>query len=140
MGKQCRRGKVIMSPGHKWDNSGYYNHTGERHSPHSSCASTTMEAHLFPAGAMAVCRLSQCTLLEATVASSPQAANLLCPQDAARLTALTTDTLVTPAQAVLYTSLLLNQEAGLAFLTIPILPLFFWWPTTHTPTLPDLQR
>ncbi|CAK0784367.1 hypothetical protein CVIRNUC_007571 [Coccomyxa viridis] len=28
MGKQCRRGKVIMSPGHKWDNSGYYNHTG----------------------------------------------------------------------------------------------------------------
>ena len=28
MGKQCRRGKVILSPGHKWDNGAYYNHTG----------------------------------------------------------------------------------------------------------------
>ena len=28
MGKQCRRGKVIISPGHKWDNGAYYNHTG----------------------------------------------------------------------------------------------------------------
>ena len=49
MGKQCRRGKVIMSPGHKWDNSGYYNHTGERRSPHSPCMGTTMEVHPFPA-------------------------------------------------------------------------------------------
>jgi hypothetical protein len=28
MGKQCRRGQVILSPGHKWNNGIYYNHTG----------------------------------------------------------------------------------------------------------------
>ena len=108
MGKQCRRGQVIMSPGHKWDNSGYYNHTGERHSLLSPCTSTTVEAHPFPSGAMPVTEVSQRTLQKATVASDPQAANLLCPQDAARLIVLTTDTLGNPAQAVLYTSLLLN--------------------------------
>jgi galactosylxylosylprotein 3-beta-galactosyltransferase len=28
MGLQCRRGEVILSPGHKWNNDVYYNHTG----------------------------------------------------------------------------------------------------------------
>ena len=92
MGKQCRRGKVIMSPGHKWDNSGYYNHTGERHSLHSPCTSTIMEAYPFPPGAMPITRALQRTLLAATVAGKPQAANLVWPQVAAGLTVLTTDT------------------------------------------------
>ncbi|CAL8469155.1 g8696 [Coccomyxa elongata] len=28
MGKQCRRGEVILTPGHRWNNADYYNHTG----------------------------------------------------------------------------------------------------------------
>ena len=62
MGKQCRRGKVIMSPGHKWDNSGYYNHTGACHSLRSPWTSTIMEAHPFPAEATPVtrCHSAQC--------------------------------------------------------------------------------
>jgi galactosylxylosylprotein 3-beta-galactosyltransferase len=27
-GLQCRHGEVILSPGHRWDNAPYYNHTG----------------------------------------------------------------------------------------------------------------
>ena len=135
MGKQCRRGKVIMSPGHKWDNSGYYNHTGERHFLRFRRMKSTMSARPFPPGATLVIRGLQRTLLEATLASNPQVANLLCPKDAAGLTVLATDVLVTPAQAVLCTSLVLNQKAAFALLTIPILPLSFWWPTTHMPHL-----
>ena len=36
MGKQCRRGQVILSPGHKWNNGIYYNHTGRHFSYLSS--------------------------------------------------------------------------------------------------------
>ncbi len=53
MGKQCRRGKVILSPGHKWDNGAYYNHTGAslRHLPWY--AGTRYK--LFGQGALADC-------------------------------------------------------------------------------------
>ena len=50
MGKQCRRGKVILSEGHKWDNGAYYNHTGER--PHDPMAFAEQRGK----GAMAYCR------------------------------------------------------------------------------------
>ena len=50
MGKQCRRGKVIMSQGHKWDNSIYYNHTGGSLTLTRNCACILIHVHLWGTG------------------------------------------------------------------------------------------
>ena len=136
MGKQCRRGKVIMSPGHKWDNSAYYNHTGECH----SATPCILPVRAFLWRSLPVTgHASRQAVAEHTARSHRgKESRTPCPQDAAGLAVLNTDKQFTPAHAMLYTSLLHTQEAAVVLPTTPILLPSSWWPTTHMPTLPDL--